>query len=188
MKLLLHVCCANCLAKTLPPLRDEFPAAEIHLWWFNPNIHPLIEYRRRLKALRVYLERDPLPLTVVNDYGLENFCAALNGDFSAPRRCAVCYQTRLQTAAEAADDFDFFATTLMASREQSQTLLRETGDRVAAATGKKFLYRDCRATEPAAKELNGIYRQTYCGCVFSEADRYRHTSLHLYGGELKVKS
>lgn len=182
MRILLHVCCCHCLARTLVVLRAEFGAdLECHLLWFNPNIHPLIEYRRRLKAFKMYLERDPLPHTIIDHYGVKDFCRAAGGCFDAPGRCAVCYRTRLTAAAERMGaEFDAFGTTLMASREQPHAFIQKMGAEAAAATGKTFFYRDCSQAEPPAKLMTGLYKQSYCGCVFSEEDRYRFTRLHLY--------
>lgn len=187
MKILLHVCCCHCLARTLVVLRAEFGAAlDCHLLWYNPNIHPLIEYRRRLKAFKMYLERDPLPHTIIDDYGLKRFCGAMNGDFDAPARCAVCYRERLTAAASRLDaTFDAFGTTLMASQEQSHAFIQRMGAEVAAATGRRFLYRDCSKVEPPAKLMTGLYKQSWCGCVFSEEDRYANTRLHLWPVEEK---
>ncbi len=183
--ILIHACCAHCLAKTLAGLRGEFGTeADLRAFWYNPNIHPLLEYRRRLKAVRVLHERDPAPLEIVDEYGLMPFCQALAGEFDAPARCAVCYRLRLDRAAARARELGLaaFTSTLVTSTHQSHAPIREAGDAAAAAHDVAFLYRDLRAVKVEPKAAQGLYRQQYCGCVFSEADRFRDTSKHLYKG------
>lgn len=182
-KIILHTCCAPCLSRALVILRAEFAGVlDLHLLWFNPNIHLLIEYRRRLKALQIYLERDHLPIEIIDEYGLQNFCARVTPNFTAPARCTLCYEWRLQKTAEVAQAHhaDFFATTLMASNEQDHSLLQSCGEKIAQRNQIPFLYRDCRKVNVPPKLLNGLYKQSYCGCVFSEAERYQNTKLHLY--------
>jgi len=185
VKLLLHVCCAHCLARALAGLRAEFaingePAGEpprprlaVEGLFFNPNIHPLAEFRKRLRATELYLERDPLPMRFVADYGLLPFCRRLDGAFERPERCRRCYAMRFErTAIEAAEEgFSSFSTTLLTSREQDHRLLQETAERVASAQRINFLYRDLRAAVAPAGLVKLLYRQRHCGCVFSESER-----------------
>lgn len=184
---LLHVCCAPCLAAaragladgtdgTFPPLAGAF--------FYNPNIHPLLEFRRRVKALRVYLERDRVPAEIDDSYGLAEFLAIV--PWNAPRRerCAACYRLRLGVAARTASERGLtgFSTTLLASREQDRDLVREVGREAAARHGVDFYAGDLRRISPDEKALRGIYKQQYCGCVFSEEERFRGTAKHLYQG------
>ena len=182
-RLLIHACCAHCLAKTLAGVRAEY-GDKVHptVFWYNPNIHPLIEYRRRLKAVRMYLERDPVTLMLRDEYGLVSFCEAIHGDYERPERCSLCYTLRLgATAAEASGGgFDAFTSTLITSTHQDHARIREAGEKSAALHGTVFLYRDLRATPVEEKLLRGVYRQQYCGCVFSEYDRWSTTRKHLY--------
>ncbi len=188
-RLALHVCCAPCLATALETLRrgegTDFPAVG-GIIFFNPNIHPLLEFRRRVKALRLYLERDPLPAEIDDIYGLPAYLAAvLNPDGSLPERrerCRRCYVFRLGKAAElaAAKGFGAFSTTLLASREQDRDLVAEAGREAGDARGIAFVAGDLRKLPAPEKLLRGIYKQQYCGCIFSEEERYRDTNKHLY--------
>ena len=197
-KMALHVCCAPCLATAMETLRHEdataFPAVG-GIIFFNPNIHPLLEFRRRVKALRLYLERDPLPSEIDDKYGLLEYLAAVHGADGAPLkgrdRCYRCYALRLKRAAELAakNGFAAFSTTLLASREQDRELVAEAGREAAAGRGLEFVTADLRKLLPPDKLMRGIYKQQYCGCIFSEEERFRNTNKHVYrpgGGEEAV--
>ncbi len=184
--ILLHTCCAPCLGAaratllgnpsgTLPPVAGIF--------FYNPNIHPLLEFRRRVKALRVYLERDRLVAEIDDDYGLDLYLREVyRPELPRPERCRRCYALRLgRTAREAAEKgLSGFTTTLLASREQDRDLVTEEGRRAAAAAGVEFYEADLRQVLPDEKMMRGIYKQQYCGCVFSEEERFRPTAKHLY--------
>lgn len=198
MKLLVHACCAWCLAKCLPGLaREGVGEAGATVFWYNPNIHPLIEYRRRLKALKMLCERAALPLAEGREsgeeregYGLVEFCRAVHGREEAPARCAECYGMRMRRAARAAKEggYDAFTTTLLSSLQQNHALLKAAGEAAAAECGVEFLYRDWRGETADGRLTKWLYKQSYCGCVFSEYDRYRATTTHLWppggGGEV----
>ncbi len=181
-RILLHTCCAHCLGKLLTALAAEAPCREPVVFWSNPNIHPLIEYRRRLKAVKMLAERAQLPLVADETYGLVEFCREVHGHEEAPERCARCYALRLGRAARAAREAGcrVFTSTLVTSRHQDHALIREAGAAAAAAEGVEFLYLDARAAEADAKLVHMLYRQQYCGCVFSEYDRFKDTQIHLW--------
>ena len=101
-KILIHACCAHCLGKLLAGLKTEPVAYDPVLFWGNPNIHPLIEWRRRLKAVKMLAERAQLPLIADETYGLVEFCRAVHGHEAVPERCARCYALRLGRAATVA--------------------------------------------------------------------------------------
>jgi predicted adenine nucleotide alpha hydrolase (AANH) superfamily ATPase len=182
----LHTCCAPCLATALATLRGTTAEQPARVFFYNPNIHPLLEFRRRVKALRLYLERDPLQAEIDDSYGLPEYLAAvLNPDGSIPEReerCRRCYALRLGKAAEVAASTGFaeFTSTLLASREQDRGLVAEEGEKAAARHGISFIRADLREILPPEKLLRGIYKQQYCGCIFSEEERYRNTKKHLY--------
>lgn len=170
---LLHVCCAPCSIACVDSLREEGFAPTA--FWFNPNIHPFTEYRARRDTLRAYAASIGLPLVEQDTYGLRPFLAAVGGAVDA--RCPVCYAMRLDAAAAyaAQNGFPRFTTTLLISPYQQHALLIEAGERAAAAHGIDFLYRDFRPLfrqgQQRAREL-GLYMQKYCGCIFSEEERY----------------
>jgi hypothetical protein len=100
MKLYLHTCCAVCLAGLVERLRAEGSA--FTAFFYNPNVHPLIEFRRRLKATQVLCERESIPLEMVKDYGLVDWLRAAAGRESVPERCEICYADRLGETARRA--------------------------------------------------------------------------------------
>ena len=173
MKTLLHICCAPCSITCIDTLRQE--GIEPVGLWYNPNIHPVTEYRARRDTLIEYSKTIGLELNVIDDYGLRQFVRAIYPELE--NRCGVCYDMRLRRAAQfaAENGFDSFCTTLFVSPYQNHELLHETGERIAEEYGIKLLYRDFRPRfregQARAREL-GLYMQKYCGCVFSEEERY----------------
>ena len=178
MKTLLHTCCAPCSIFCVDSLRQE--GIEPVSYWFNPNIHPYTEYRNRKTTLEEYAKSIQLPLIIDNTYGLRSFVKAVIDDLEY--RCFYCYQVRLeQTACYAAQHhFDCFSTTLLVSPYQKHEALIAAGEAAAKKYGVSFLYRDFRAGfregQAKAREL-GLYMQKYCGCIFSEEERYRAKQL-----------
>ena len=173
MNTLLHICCAPCANQCIDVLRADH--YDVTGFWYNPNIHPFTEYRARRNCLRQYAQTIPLPLIERNDYGLRPFVRAVAEDIE--HRCVKCYEFRLFEAARAAKEggFDSFTSSLFISPYQNHELMREVAQRAAAEYGVEFLYRDFRpyfrAGQEKAREL-GFYIQKYCGCVFSEEERY----------------
>jgi predicted adenine nucleotide alpha hydrolase (AANH) superfamily ATPase len=157
-------------------LRKE--GAATTLFWYNPNIHPFTEYVSRRDNLAAYAKTLALPLEMDDHYGLRLFVAAVSPAVDRAQRCAVCYRLRMERcAAEAkAGGFDGFSTTLLVSPWQDHDGLRAAAEGAAAKYGTVFLYRDFRPLfrqgQAAARTL-GLYRQKYCGGIFSEEERYR---------------
>lgn len=187
----LHVCCAPCLGRTRAALRAGAAGAfpEIAgIFFFNPNIHPLLEFRRRVKALRIYLERDSLSAEIEESYGLEEYLRLMYADGGLPARrrdrCYRCYLYRLGKAAAwaKAAGLTGFSTTLLASREQDRDAIAAAGREAGALADIDFVAGDFAACEADARLMRGVYKQQYCGCLFSEAERYRGTAKHLYRG------
>jgi len=142
----------------------------------NPNIHPFTEYRARRDALIDYAKGIGMELEVAGEYGLRRFVEAVHPDFD--NRCRTCYSLRAEAAASfaAANGFSSFTTTLLISPYQNHALLKREMERAAQRHGVGFLYRDFRPLfregQRRAREM-GLYMQKYCGCVFSEEERYR---------------
>ena len=185
MKVLLHTCCAVCLHGPLEALATA--GHETAAFFYNPSIHPLLEFRRRLKALRVYAESSPVEIIPVDDYGLEEFLEKVDWRNGAPKRCPDCYRLRLmRTATEAkARDFSAFSTTLLASPVQRRNDVLQAGREAQEAAGVRFLEADWRELYPSSREYakcRSLYHQQYCGCIFSEAERFGETRQHLYKG------
>ena len=173
MKTLLHICCAPCTNQCVDVLRTD--GLEVSGFWYNPNIHPFTEYRSRRNCLREYAGSIELPLIEKNDYGLRPFVRTVAEDID--HRCVKCYEMRLfETARQAKElGFDSFTSSLFISPYQNHELMREVAQRAAFEYDVEFLYRDFRpyfkAGQEKAREL-GFYMQKYCGCVFSEEERY----------------
>lgn len=174
MNTLLHTCCAPCSIHCVEQLRQE--KIEPVSYWFNPNIHPYTEYRSRKNTLEEYAKSIHLKLIIDNQYGLRSFVKAVIDDLE--HRCFYCYQVRLeQTARYAAENgFDSFSTTLLVSPYQKHEALIAAGKAAEQKYQIPFLYRDFRIGfqdgQQKAREL-GLYMQKYCGCIFSEEERYR---------------
>ncbi|MDI3280684.1 MAG: epoxyqueuosine reductase QueH [Bacillota bacterium] len=173
MKILLHICCGPCSLYPLQALREE--GMELEGFFYNPNIHPYREYLRRWEALHQVAEAEGLAVRHRWEYELEKFLARV-AQFPS-ERCRHCYELRLEKAAREAAEGGFaaFTTTLLVSPWQKHDLIRQVAEEVAGRVGVPFLYRDFRPGyrqgQQRAREL-GIYRQPYCGCIYSEKERY----------------
>jgi predicted adenine nucleotide alpha hydrolase (AANH) superfamily ATPase len=173
MKILLHICCAPCVIYPLEVLAGA--RHYVHGFFYNPNIHPYQEYARRLSALKDLAASLELPVIWDENYDLEGFLRLVA--FREEERCRFCYHLRLSAAARVArgGKFEAFTSTLLFSKFQKHELIREVGQQVAREVGLPFYYEDFRhgwaAGRAKTKEL-GLYRQQYCGCVFSERDRF----------------
>ncbi len=174
MNTLLHICCAPCSVMCIETLRNE--GIETSGLWYNPNIHPFTEYKARKNTLIEYSKKILLPLDVIDDYGLREFINLVHPDFD--NRCRKCYEIRLDKTAQIAKEkgFDSFTSTLFVSPYQDHELMKEVANEAAEKHKVKFLYRDFRPYfregQAKAREME-FYMQKYCGCVFSEEDRYR---------------
>lgn len=172
-KILLHCCCAPCSVYCIDALRQE--EIEPVAFWYNPNIHPYQEYKARRDTLLGYAPTIGMELIVKEDYGLRNFVCAVHDNID--HRCAYCYRTRLEETARTAAErgFSAFSTTLLVSPYQKHEQIIETAEAAAEKYGVAFLYRDFRVGfrqgQAKAREL-GFYMQKYCGCIFSEEERY----------------
>jgi predicted adenine nucleotide alpha hydrolase (AANH) superfamily ATPase len=178
MKLLLHICCAPCVVYPHQVLVEA--EHEVRGFFYNPNIHPYQEFARRLATLKEYAEKTGLPVIWDETYDLEGFLRLVA--FREAERCRFCYQLRLAAAARVArgGKFDAFTSTLLYSKFQNHELIRELGEAAAQEAGVPFYYDDFREGwqqgVEQSKEL-GLYRQQYCGCIFSERDRYMKSAV-----------
>ncbi len=172
-KTLLHCCCAPCSVSCIESLRQE--GIEPVGLWYNPNIHPYQEYKARRDTLMAYAPSVGMELYVAEDYGLREFARAVAEDI--PHRCGHCYTVRLAYAARFAAEHGFssFTSTLFVSPYQNHELMRAVAEEAERRYGVAFLYRDFRPGfrqgQQKAREA-GLYMQKYCGCVFSEEERY----------------
>jgi predicted adenine nucleotide alpha hydrolase (AANH) superfamily ATPase len=173
MKVLLHICCAPCTIYPLGELRGQ--GKSVTGFFFNHNIHPYQEYRRRLDTVREFAKAAELPVICREEYRLEEFLAAVAAE--PADRCRYCYVSRLEEAAREAarGGFDAYTTSLLYSRYQQHDAIREAGERLGVKYGVPFHYDDYRRGWQEgirrSKEM-GLYRQQYCGCIYSEKERY----------------
>ncbi len=173
MKVLLHTCCAPCAIHPVRVLRAD--GCDVMGFFYRHNIHPYTECLKRQEALRDYAGRIGLRVIYQEGYDLEGFLRG--AAFRESTRCHQCYHDRLHAAAMIArrGRFDAYSSTLLYSRFQKHDLIREIGEAVGREAGVAFLYRDFRVGWKegidVSKEL-GIYRQPYCGCIYSEKERY----------------
>lgn len=172
MKILMHSCCGPCSLYPLKVLAEEGYRAT--LYYSNPNIHPYKEWKERKKSLVTVAEGHQIPYEIDKEYPLEDY---LRRSLAAGDRCLFCYRTRLEkTAVRGLElNMEAFSTTLLVSPYQKHEEIRAIGEEIADSTGLPFYYRDFRegfsSAQEQAKQLE-LYRQKYCGCVFSERDRY----------------
>jgi hypothetical protein len=144
-------------------------------FFYNPNIHPYQEYRRRLDAMKQYEKEVGIRVLYRDDYALEEFLRGVV--FREDARCRYCYSVRLEAAARTAKrgKFDAFTSTLLYSKQQNHQLVRDIGEDVGKRRGVPFLYRDFRGGWKEGIETSkslGLYRQQYCGCIYSEKERF----------------
>ena len=177
MKILLHSCCGPCTIYPLKVLREE--GCEVMGFFYRHNIHPYTECLRRQETLERYAAEQQLRVIIQEGYDMEGFIR--NVAFREKERCRYCYHDRLRAAARVArkGKFDAFTSTLLYSRHQKHDLIREMGDTIGRESGVPFLYRDFRVGWKAGIETSkklGMYRQPYCGCIYSEKERYYRNS------------
>jgi predicted adenine nucleotide alpha hydrolase (AANH) superfamily ATPase len=173
VKLLMHICCANCSLHPLQTLLLQ--GIDVRGFWFNPNIHPYTEYTARLESVISLGRLWNLDIAYEDDYALDAFLTSIAG--RGPERCAVCYGMRLDRTAEAAKrmHLDGFTTSLLVSPYQKFDIIQDIGHDAGKRHGIAFHAADFRTgwkrAQGLARELD-LYRQKYCGCIYSEMERY----------------
>ena len=176
MKLLLHICCGPCALYPIKELLDK-RFDRIAGFFYNPNIHPPSEYKRRKDALLEVALKIGFE-AIIPDYKMEEYFRKILSKEDSPERCQFCWELRLsETASFAkANGFDAFTTTLLISPYQDHEKVKKIGEKIASEKGIQFYYQDFRpgfrdGQEQAKKE--NLYRQKHCGCVFSELERVK---------------
>jgi len=173
MKILIHICCGPCAIYPVKTLRkNDF---EVMGFFYKHNIHPYTECLKRQQALEKYAEQIDLKVIYQDGYDLEGFLQKMV--FRENKRCNVCYHDRLLSSALIAKKgkFDFYTTTLLYSKFQNHTLIKSIGESIGKIVGIPFYYEDFRIGWKegieTSKQLK-MYRQQYCGCIYSEKERY----------------
>jgi len=178
-KVLIHICCAHCAAYTAEHWRGQ--GYEAAGYWYNPNIHPYTEHQNRLEAAQKLAEEINLPLIIAEGYAMPEFFRRVARH--EKERCGYCFDLRLAGTAEAAraGGFNAFTTTLLISPHQQHELIKKTGDSIGASSGVAFLYADLRKRYSDSRHITkpmDLYRQQYCGCIYSEVERYTEKKDH----------
>ncbi|MBO6179329.1 MAG: epoxyqueuosine reductase QueH [Selenomonadaceae bacterium] len=176
MKLLLHICCGPCACYPVRILTDK--GIDFDCYFFNPNIHPYMEWQRRLKTAKEFAKQAEITLITDEHYALREFLSkAMKAESAGGNRCAFCYSWRLGETAKYAKEngYDAFSSTLFYSIHQNHELMKKIAEYFAKKEGVEFYYEDFRKgwQEGIDESIErGLYRQPYCGCIFSEEERY----------------
>lgn len=181
--LLLHACCAPCSTYVLEYLSQYF---KITVFYYNPNISPASEYEKRVEELHRLVEQLPAahPIRIIDGiYEPEKFYAMAKGMEQLPEggeRCFACYRLRLEEAARIAREqqFDYFTTTLSISPLKNAQKLNAIGQELAGIYHVDYLLSDFKKKNGYKRSVElsaqyGLYRQDYCGCIYSKQERER---------------
>jgi predicted adenine nucleotide alpha hydrolase (AANH) superfamily ATPase len=186
---LIHCCCAHCTAYTIDYWRGQ--GYEVSALWYNPNIHPYTEHQHRLEAMRSLAKQMDFSLIIAEGYDMIDYFRKVTGHEAG--RCRYCFRLRLLKTAETAIKcgWDAFTTSLLISPHQEHDLLPEIGNELAEETGIQFLYVDLRKHYSDSRRITkplSLYRQQYCGCVYSEWERYTGVKIEQGGGLNKERA
>lgn len=172
-RLLLHTCCAPCMVAVTDILLEE-NEFDVTSYFYNPNIHPKVEYERRKQTLIDYCSSIDLNLEINDNYNMVGFIkdVVTNKLNETGKRCEYCYKTRLEESFRFAKEngYDSVTTTLLISPYQNHDLIKKVAEDLAKKYEIEFYYRDFRPVfrqgQNKAREL-GLYRQKFCGCIYS---------------------
>ena len=172
-ELLLHICCGPCSIYSWSRLEKN--NYRVTGYFFNPNIHPYKEFVRRRDALLLWAREDDREIIIDERYLLEDYLRMVSNH--EQERCPLCYRMRLEETALKAKEkgIENISTTLLISPYQKHELLREMGETIAGEHGLHFVYEDFRPGFRESMRLareKGLYMQGYCGCIYSEKERY----------------
>ena len=174
--LLIHSCCGPCSTACIERLKDYF---DITVLYYNPNIEPLEEYNKRKETQKSVLRRLNIKY-MDSDYDNETFrllTKELKDEPEGGKRCTVCFSLGLKETAKRAkeNDFDYFTTTLTVSPHKNSELINKLGIEIGEYVGVKFLVADFKKREGYKRSIElskefDLYRQNYCGCLYSKSD------------------
>jgi len=182
MKILFHICCAPCALYPYYRMKEE--GMDPLGFFYNPNVHPFVEYKRRLDTVKDFSLRAGLEVFYRDGYDLDEFLTRVAG--KGALRCEQCYRMRLDAAGAAARQLGFavYTTSLLYSKYQKHDIIRGIAKEIASEHGIEFYYEDFRLGWREGimeSKAMGLYRQQYCGCIYSERDR------HWKAGERETK-
>lgn len=179
-KLLLHACCAPCSTAVLERISEYF---DITIFFYNPNITEKEEYEKRLNEIENFVKNiNNKNIKVLRGkYNPKDFfdiAAGLENEKERGKRCYKCYELRLRETAKVAEElkFDFFTTTLSISPYKNSKWLNEIGERLNSEYTPTYLYADFKKKNGYKRSIElsqkyGLYRQDYCGCIYSKKER-----------------
>lgn len=175
MKLLLHQCCGPCSIYPILYLQKKGDM-EITAYFYNPNIHPMQEFYRRMETAVLVNNCFNTDYIIDDEYGLLEFTRS--NSFHETARCEGCYSIRIKKVAAKAKElnFDAFSSTLLYSKMQNHELIKKICEKESEEIGIEFYYEDFREGWQEGIDLSKtmeIYRQNYCGCIYSEEDRFK---------------
>ena len=186
-KLLIHSCCAPCSSYVLEYLSKYF---EITIFYYNPNIYPEQEYIRRVEEQKQLIQAMPLFSEVrfrQGDYQPQLYYQTIKGLEEEPEggaRCFLCYEIRLREAAQLAREggYEYFTTTLSISPHKKSEKLNEIGNKLAMEYGVSYLPSDFKKKNGYKRSIElsreyDLYRQDYCGCVFSMREQSKQEDI-----------
>lgn len=187
-KILLHTCCAPCAIYPINRLREA--GFDISAFWYNPNVHPFTEHKNRLEAMKTLAQKLSFPLITADGYDMIDYFRGVAGHEA--ERCGHCFRMRMRKTAQLAKDkgFNAFTTTLLISLYQRHDLLREICEAAATEHGIAFHYEDFR---PGFRESHNLshgmelYHQKYCGCIYSEWERFGKVNIEKMLGNTQVR-
>ena len=176
-RLLLHSCCGPCSSYVISYLRDYF---DITIIYYNPNIYPYEEYIKR-KEEQIRLINNFSDVSFIDcDYDNDVYERLIKGLENEPergKRCSVCFRLRLSKTAEIAEnnEFEYFGTTLTVSPYKNASVINMIGEDIAKEHSVKWLYSDFKKNDGYKKSIElskkyNLYRQDYCGCIYSKKE------------------
>lgn len=179
-RLLLHSCCAPCSSYVLEYLTEYF---DITVYYYNPNISPMGEYEKRIAEQKRLISEMKFKNSVSfieGTYNHDEFISLTRGLENLPEggeRCSLCYEMRLEAAAQKAAEInaDYFTTTLSVSPYKNTAKLNTIGLKLAMEYGVPFLVSDFKKNNGYKRSIElsteyGLYRQNFCGCIFSKKE------------------
>ena len=170
MSMLLHACCGPCAMYPVDFLLEQ--SKDLDLFWYNPNIHPEFEWNRRLENLHKCADHYGVKLVKGDDECMQEYWEEKTYLTEFASRCHMCYDIRMDAVAKfaAENGYDSFCTTLLVSPYQQHDVIVKTAEQKAEQYGVNFEYYDFRPGfrqgQQMARDI-GLYRQKYCGCIFS---------------------
>ncbi|MFA5354680.1 MAG: epoxyqueuosine reductase QueH [Thermodesulfovibrionales bacterium] len=175
----MHLCCANCGLYPVTVLRQR--GEEVTGFWYNPNIHPFTEYSNRLEAVKKLQGLWDLDVEIHDYYGLKEYLRNVVG--REEERCEYCYTVRLEETAKRAKEMglEAFTTSLLISPYQKSDRIKEIGTLMQERYNIEFLGEDFRKGFSEGQRISrdlGLYRQKYCGCIYSEMERFSPSARH----------